>query len=249
MAYFVSTSQHPATLICVKNKAISELQWRNRDLLQLAEQSHSLSKMALWAEQLPFSTKTSKQSKNAPKQAVKSPWIKVAASANIEINSIDVDSDPQVISHQVSPPNEVPPAQLSPANASSLIHTMPQSTSTEIPQALTRPVSNSSMASSWSWSGLGVGGLLLAAAAGGGSGSKPSTNNTSSGDKQTDINQQSIDTTAQLQGLVMAGPLKADHGLTVDVFDANGLKLASNLSIPGNSGFHILLQQFLMALP
>jgi hypothetical protein len=54
MAYFVSTSQHPATLICVKNKAISELQWRTRDLLQLAEQSHSLSKMALWAEQLPF---------------------------------------------------------------------------------------------------------------------------------------------------------------------------------------------------
>ena len=52
MAYFVSTSQHPATLICVKNKAISELQWRTRDLLQLAEQSHSLSKMALWAEQL-----------------------------------------------------------------------------------------------------------------------------------------------------------------------------------------------------
>ena len=47
MAYFVSTSQHPATLICVKNKAISELQWRTRDLLQLAEQSHSLSKMAL----------------------------------------------------------------------------------------------------------------------------------------------------------------------------------------------------------
>ena len=242
MAYFVSTSQHPATLICVKNKAISELQWRNRDLLQLAEQSHSLSKMALWAEQLPFSTKTSKQSKNAPKQAVKSPWIKVAASANIEINSIDVDSDPQVISHQVSPPNEVPPAQLSPANASSLIHTMPQSTSTEIPQALTRPVNNSSMASSWSWSGLGVGGLLLAAAAGGGSGSKPSTNNTSSGDKQTDINQQSIDTTAQLQGLVMAGPLKADHGLTVDVFDANGLKLASNLSIDAFGYFSFTLK-------
>ena len=53
MAYFNPSSRHPDTLICVKNHAVSELQWRNKDLLKLAEQSHALWEITLLTSALP----------------------------------------------------------------------------------------------------------------------------------------------------------------------------------------------------
>jgi len=52
MTYFTPSSRHPDTLICVKNHAVSELRWRTKDLLQLAEQSHSLGKIPLLTSDL-----------------------------------------------------------------------------------------------------------------------------------------------------------------------------------------------------
>ena len=71
MAYFNPSSRHPDTLICVKNHAVSELQWRTKDLLQLAEQSHALWKITFLTSALPHIKKNgqlataSKVKKNA----------------------------------------------------------------------------------------------------------------------------------------------------------------------------------------
>ena len=71
MTYFTPSSRHPDTLICVKNHAISELKWRTKDLLQLAEQSHALGKITLLTSALPHIKKNgllaaaSKVKKNA----------------------------------------------------------------------------------------------------------------------------------------------------------------------------------------
>ena len=236
MAYFVSSSKHPLTLICVKNQAVSELQWRTRDLLQLAEQSYSLGEIPLLTSALPLIKKTGRLA--TANQRLKDPsFIKVA---DIKLNEISpVDTEPQTAA---STNPVVPQAEISPHTLTSVVYS-PEAVSSAVntspaqPLALAKSFDNNSTASSSSWSWLG-GGLLVAAAAGGGGGgggSNPSNN------KQLNNKQLSADTSTSLQGLVMAGPLKAGHGLTVNVFDYRGQMLASQVPVDESGHFSVSL--------
>ena len=274
MAYFKPSSRHPDTLICVKNHAISELQWRTKDLLQLAEQSHALGKITFLTSALPHIKKNgrlaaaSKVKKNAElltskwqivtetitlapedeqksnadfsragSQGLKDPsFIKVAEIRLPEMSPADSEPQTTASTNPVVPQAEISPHSLSspvysPAAVSSAVNTSPAQ-----PRALAKSFDNNSTASSSSLPGLGVS-LLVAAAAGGGGGggSNPSNNN------QLDNKQLSTDTNTSLQGLVMAGPLKAGHGLTVNVFDNRGQKLATGVEVDASGHFSVSL--------
>ena len=277
MAYFNPSSRHPDTLICVKNHAVSELQWRNKDLLKLAEQSHALWEITLLTSALPHIKKNgqlaaaSKFKKNAelltskwqivtetitlaPEDEQKSKadfsragsqglkgssFIKVAEIRLQEMSPADSEPQTTAITNPVVPQAEISPHSLSspvysPAAISSAVNTSPAQ-----PRVLAKSFDNNSTASSSSWPWLG-GGLLVAAAAGGGGGggggSNPSNNN------QLDNKQLSTDTKTSLQGLVMAGPLKAGHGLTVNVFDYRGQKLATGVEVDASGHFSVSLK-------
>ena len=275
MAYFKPSSRHPDTLICVKNHAISELQWRTKDLLQLAEQSHALGKITLLTSALPHIKKNgllaaaSKVKKNAelltskwqivtetitlaPEDEQKSnadfsragslslkdpSFIKVAEIRLPEMSPADSEPHTDASTNPVVPQAEISPHSLSspvysPAAVSSAVNTSPAQ-----PRALAKSFDNNSTASSSSLPWLGVS-LLVAADAGGGGGgggSDPSNNN------QLDNKQLSTDTNTSLQGLVMAGPLKAGHGLTVNVFDNRGQMLASQVPVDESGHFSVSL--------
>ena len=232
MTYFIPSSRHPDTLLCVKNHAISELQWRTRDLLKLAEQSHSLGKIPLLTSALPLIQKTVQRSTSS--QRLKDPsFVKVADIKLNEISSVDTEPQTLATTNPVLPQAEISPHTLSsavhsPATASSVVNT-----SQAQPRALAKSFDSNSTASSSSWSWLG-GGLLVAAAAGGG-GSNPSNN------KQLDNKALSADKSTLLQGLVMAGPLKSGHGLNVNIFDKQGQKLASQVPVDESGHFSVSL--------
>lgn len=276
MAYFNPSSRHPDTLICVKNHAISELQWRTKDLLQLAEQSHALWKITLLTSALPHIKKNgrlaaaSKVKKNAelltskwqivtepitlaPEDEQKSnadfsragslslkdpSFIKVAEIRLPEMSPADSEPHTDASTNPVVPQAEISPHSLSSPIYSPVAVSSAVNTSRAQARVLAKSFDNNSTASSSSLPWLGVS-LLVAAAAGGGGGggggSDPSNNN------QLDNKQLSTDTNTSLQGLVMAGPLKAGHGLTVNVFDNRGQMLASQVPVDESGHFSVSL--------
>ena len=239
MAYFVSTSQHPVALICFKNSAIGEWQWRTRDVMHLAEQSHALSQSALGTNHRAFY-----------KKSAASPWLKVAEYRTAEIKTVDAEPQPPTVSHQVLPPTEVWHEPLTPVAATPSASASPVSgsdlTSSSLiggapaPQLVTAPAGNPAAFSFWSWGGLGAGSLLIAAAAGGGSKTSASTPSTTN--QVSDNHLLSQETSTTLQGMVMAGPLTAGHGLTVNVYNAEGVSLATGVVVDELGHFSLLLK-------